>query len=163
MATHNLYLIRHAETLNQLSNQTDFDRELTAKGRRDASNLGKYLKDQKISIDYILSSPAIRTLATCSLINETLLLPKERIQAIDSMYHASPDKLLDLARVTHDEFQHVVILGHNPAISSFTSKLVVRNVDSFVPAMLVCIQFSIESWKELNFKTGKLLFIKSPS
>jgi phosphohistidine phosphatase len=158
-----LYLIRHAETEEKKSGQTDLTRELTLRGEKNAKELGITLKERKILFDVILSSPATRTQATALLLAETIELPAETINVIPSLYSASPDAILSIIRNSHIQHQSVAIVGHNPAISLFARLILKDPIDNFSPGTLVAINFPVSKWDEIQMDTGKLIFIKSPS
>jgi phosphohistidine phosphatase len=158
-----LYLIRHAQTLEKTVGQTDLQRELTFKGKNDATELGKYLYGQKIKLDIILSSPAMRTQTTARLLAESLSLSDEKIITHSKLYHAHSEDMLNITKGIENEFQHVALIGHNPAISAFASSLTKKSIDGFSPCTLAVFQFAAQNWSEIAPQSGNLLFIKQPS
>jgi phosphohistidine phosphatase len=158
-----LYLIRHAQTLEKTAGQTDLQRELTFKGRNDATELGNYLHDQKIKLDAILCSPAVRTQTTAKLMAESLPLSTEKIIITPHLYHANSIDMLNSTRGIKNEFHHVALIGHNPAISVFASSLTKKSIDGFSPCTLAVFQFAAQNWCEIGFKSGSLLFIRQPT
>jgi len=63
----NLFLIRHAETEDNVENRIGGDSKLTEKGREQAAALGTFFKNKKIS--YIFTSAKIRTIDTAKAIS----------------------------------------------------------------------------------------------
>ncbi|RZM26447.1 MAG: phosphohistidine phosphatase, partial [Pedobacter sp.] len=59
-----LILVRHGKAENQLPDSSDFDRKLTNRGRRDATEMAERLKARSIKPSYLFSSPAPRALET---------------------------------------------------------------------------------------------------
>jgi phosphohistidine phosphatase len=157
-----LYLIRHAQTLEKIIQQTDLERELTSKGRNDATELGNFLFDQKIKLDIILTSPAVRTQTTARQIAESLFLSTEKIITISALYHAHSEDMLTITKGIKNEFQHVALIGHNPTISAFASNLTKKNVDGFSPCTLAVFQFTVGNWSDITPKSGNLLFSWQP-
>ncbi len=158
----NLYLIRHAQALEKAISQTDLERELTFKGRNDSIELGNYLFNQKIKLDILLSSPAVRTQNTASLIAESLFLSPEKMLTNDNLYHATPEDMFGIVRSIKSEFQHVALVGHNPTISTFASNLSSKSIDGFSPCTLAIFQFTVQNWCEIAPKIGSLLLIRQP-
>jgi len=73
-----LYLIRHAKSSWDDMNLKDFDRPLNDRGKNDAQEMGKRLKERGIFPDVILSSPDIRALETSKMIARALNFPLEK-------------------------------------------------------------------------------------
>lgn len=158
-----LYLIRHAETADPQPQEVDLERKLTRTGEADALALGQYLIDHNCKVDLILHSDAIRTMQTAQKINESLRLPLQKIRKVPSIYHASPDALLETIQLVENEFTHVAMIGHNPAISRFSQQLAIQEVNNFVPCMVVCLDFAtIRDWDEVKWKQGELRFMQYP-
>ncbi len=93
-----LGLLRHAKSEEEPSIGHDFDRELSAKGRRAAATMGRYIGTKVASFDRVLASPARR-------VQETLNI------ALDAMGKAAPvdradDRRLYLATV--DSIEDVI-------------------------------------------------------
>jgi phosphohistidine phosphatase len=157
--TRTLYLIRHAEAADKLALQSDRDRALTKNGEWDAREVGKYFLKNKIQLDAIHHSPAVRTSQTAKCINESLQLPSQRLISVDAVYHAHSEILLALTRFFDNEYSHVALIGHNPAISAYASELTIEDVPDFSPATVVAIDFEIDGWSDIEFKKGKVKFI----
>ena len=158
-----LYLIRHAETTDPQPQEVDLERRLTRTGAADALALGQYLVDHHCVVDVILHSDAIRTMQTAQKINESLQLPLQKIRKVPSIYHASADALLETLQSVENEFTHVAMIGHNPAISRFSQQLSIQEVNNFLPCMVVRLDFDmINNWDELEWKQGELQFIQYP-
>ena len=65
-----IYFIRHAEA--QSSGISDFERELSPKGKRDAMKLGELLRSRRVAPHLIVSSSAVRALTTAQIIADAL-------------------------------------------------------------------------------------------
>ena len=61
-----LILVRHAKS-DWPENTDDFDRPLAESGLQDAVKMSNFLKNQNITIDKMVSSPALRALNTCEI------------------------------------------------------------------------------------------------
>ncbi len=158
----NLYLIRHAQAHEKAVSQTDLQRELTVKGRNDAIELGKYLLNQKIKLDMMLCSPAVRTHTTALLIAESISLSKQKLVVHPNLYHTNHHDMLSIVRAINNELHHVAIVAHNPTISTFASNLSKKSMDDFSPCMLAAFQFAQPEWSRIDLKTATSLFIKEP-
>lgn len=65
-----IYFIRHTEA--QGGGRSDFERELSPKGERDAMRLGALLRSRCVAPHLIVSSSAVRALTTAQIIADTL-------------------------------------------------------------------------------------------
>ena len=109
-----LILWRHAEAKNPEGAEADTDRELTARGRRQAEKLAEWLRAQPLRD--VLSSPAKRALQTA----QTLGLPVKVKTQLG--VGASTADLLG-AVDWPDHAGAVIVVGHQPTLGRLASLL----------------------------------------
>ncbi|MBL8619911.1 MAG: histidine phosphatase family protein [Myxococcales bacterium] len=63
-----LYLVRHAEAVPEDVAGTDADRWLSARGREHARGLARLLREERVELDAIVSSPLPRAVQTAELL-----------------------------------------------------------------------------------------------
>jgi len=143
-----LYIIRHAKSDWQNEDLEDFDRPLNDKGFKDAKRLALYLKNQNISIDIILSSPALRALSTAKILAETLEFSKNITQN-QYIYEPFVSAIQETLTYIHDEHQVAILVGHNPGVSSLAYMLC-GSKEEMKTASLVEINFDCNSWLDIN-------------
>jgi phosphohistidine phosphatase len=90
-----LFLIRHAKSSWGDTALPDKDRPLDDRGKRDAPKMGKRLAKRDVKPDLILSSPAMRALATAEIIAKKLDYKLEDILVDDRLYASEADDLLN--------------------------------------------------------------------
>lgn len=149
-----LTLIRHAKAEPSLPNQTDFERTLTPRGRKDAKEMARRLKERKLHVDFILSSPAPRALATAEIFAHALKLPANHLATDERLYNAG---VKDLMTVLHEQGKHahIAIAAHNPGIADFADKLSAeRRIDSMPTCAVVTMELPIDAWSELIWDLG---------
>ncbi|MEI9920097.1 MAG: histidine phosphatase family protein [Bacteroidota bacterium] len=105
-----LILIRHAESAEKVTGTTDEQRELTLNGMHQSALSGTFLRD-KLPIDIIFSSTAVRASTTAQIIAEQLGLPADDIVEEINLYQASVGTLFNFIRDT-DQHQNIAIVGH---------------------------------------------------
>lgn len=118
MARHRLLLIRHAKT-----EQGDVDRirQLTDRGRRDATAIGEWLAANDGVPDLVIVSPATRARETWDLAAAGLTTaPPTQID--DAIYSNNVSGLVGIARAVDESVQTAAIVGHNPSIEEFTAR-----------------------------------------
>jgi phosphohistidine phosphatase len=121
-----LWLLRHAKAASDAPwGSDDKQRPLTARGRRDASALGRRLGAEPVELDLdpdavrrpevAVCSAAVRTRQTTDLIAEGMggTLP---VDAYHSLYGADPDLLLQYVREIDEGVRSALVVGHNPTI-----------------------------------------------
>ncbi len=89
-----LFLVRHAKSSRDDPTLPDKERPLNDRGMRDAPRMGERLAKQGAQPDLILSSPAVRALATAELIAKRLDYKVKDIVVDQRLYAAAPDDLL---------------------------------------------------------------------
>ncbi|KAA3438003.1 SixA phosphatase family protein [Rufibacter hautae] len=150
----NLLLMRHATAADKAVEQSDFDREITLYGQRQAGEAGLWLKKQNLVPELILCSTSLRTQMTLEHLLEGLG-QKVPVQMERVIYYGSEHDLLDLAHGVDDEVDTLLLLGHNPTVAFFASTLAHEEV-SFSPASIAHLHFNGYSWENLRAGTCKL-------
>ncbi|MCX7929787.1 MAG: histidine phosphatase family protein [Chlorobi bacterium] len=113
-----LILIRHAKAVSSdEENASDFERELTQRGCRDAERMGQWLRAIVSSIDCMVASPSRRTRQTAEIIAKAwgdASLPIEYDQAL---YLPSLDTVRAVVWALDPAWRTVALVGHNPSLS----------------------------------------------
>lgn len=117
---HRLAIVRHAKA--QEADATDFDRPLAERGRVDASEAGRWLAARGFTPDLALVSAAARARTSYDEIASAAGWDAE-IDASRSLYAADADSALDLIREVPDDVMSLVVVGHNPTVSSLAQLL----------------------------------------
>jgi phosphohistidine phosphatase len=157
-----LYLLRHAQSADKQIGQSDKERELTPTGIKQTIRIASFLLREKTFPDAILSSSAERTRATTTLIADALKIEPERIFFEDELYEASTRTLLQTVAHLENNLQHVMCIGHNPAISYLAEFLTKAEIGEMVPAGMAIIKFNVESWAALMDVNGELVNYLEP-
>ena len=111
--THELLLLRHAKS-DWAVDMDDFSRPLKKRGRRAAKQVGRWLREQHLIPDTILSSPATRALATAQRVCRQLDIDESAIICDPRIYEADAKTLLAVLKNLRHE-RRVLLVGHNPA------------------------------------------------
>jgi phosphohistidine phosphatase len=117
--TRQLVVIRHAKAGEA---PLDIERPLTARGLRDATAIGDWLKTQQVHPDWAVVSPARRARETWQQAADQLDHPPEPV-IDDRIYDNTVDLLFDLVRETPDDVATLVLVGHNPAFGALAYEL----------------------------------------
>ena len=131
----------------------DKDRPLDDRGKRDAPKMGKRLAKRNVQPDLILSSPAMRALATAEIIAKKLDYKLEDIVVDDGLYAGEADDLLNVIHKLGDKLERVMLFGHNPELNELAHRL--SSEITHMPTCAVAeFTFNAKSW--LNIGKAKL-------
>jgi len=161
MMLHSIVLIRHGESADKQANQTDFDRILTVRGAESIHRLGMRLKEEKIFPDGIISSDAVRTVQTTRALSSILETPEPSIHFQHSLYNSPDEKYLDCISGIEKEFGLLMLVGHNPSISSVIGRITGEYSTALHPGQAAFIQL-FRSDVELKPLAGKLIRLIGP-
>lgn len=158
-----LYLLRHAKSSWKYPDIADKERPLNKRGKRDAPAMGKWLKQQTIIPERIISSPAVRTLATISRLTHALDLRGDTIKTDSRLYHGDPSDLLSIIHACPPEVGSLMLVGHNPDLTAFARLLCPAEAPDNIPTSgLFALQFTTEIWREAAAENAAFLFFQYP-
>jgi phosphohistidine phosphatase len=157
-----LFIVRHAKSSWDDPSLNDFSRPLNERGEKDAPRMGKRLKEKEITVDLMISSPAERAIKTCEAMAQVLEYPKGKIREEKKLYHAGADQILEILKSTKEPHDVVMIFGHNPGLTEFANHLLNQTIMNIPTAGVVAGKLKIETWKEIAFGCGEILFFDFP-
>ncbi|WP_339792685.1 histidine phosphatase family protein [uncultured Imperialibacter sp.] len=157
-----IYLVRHAKSSWDFPELDDFQRPLSSRGKSDAPRMGKFLNDQQIHPELVVSSPAERAIKTAKKVAAELGIDKREIITDKSVYHAWPDRLLKVVVELDDQHTSVMLFGHNPGLTEFANQLAAASIENIPTAGAVGISFEVNYWRDIGYEAGKLLFFHYP-
>ena len=128
----NLLLMRHAKS-DWSRNESDQERPLKKRGRRDAQQMGQRLHDRQFSLQTLICSPAVRARETAEIVGRVLGFDLQKIIYLDDLYLASPDTLLGEIQ-THFASGNLMAVGHNPGMTSLVNRLASGRIDNMPTA-----------------------------
>ncbi len=158
-----LIVVRHAKSSWADMGQSDFDRPLNERGKKDAPEMAERLLKDKIVIDAFVSSPAKRAKRTCKAFAEAYGVEKDDISFVEHLYHAPAPVFYEAIKGFNDGNNSVAVFAHNPGITDFVNSLC---NDVHIDNMPTCGVFSVEadvaSWKDFEGAEKRFLFFKYP-
>ena len=116
-----LYLLRHAHAGNPSDWEgPDSARPLSAKGRRQAERVGRFLADRQFDLDAVVTSPKKRALETARLVADALGIGVSEDDRL-----AGPLDLAVIESVAARAGGHrIMLVGHDPDFSDIAASLV---------------------------------------
>jgi len=156
-----LILIRHAKAIQDIT-YNDIDRKLTSRGIENAKQVGKESKKIiKQNHVFITSSTAERAFHTAKLIVDEWTIDKIKIRLNAKLYTFDRNDLEKIIKNSSNEFDTVILFGHNSAITDFVNKFGDIYIENVPTSGLVSIIFDSENWH--GIKKGKTETIIFPS
>jgi len=156
-----LLMLRHAKSSWKNSELADHDRPLNKRGKRDAPRMGELIVREALIPDLIISSSARRAKKTTQLLVEETGYAGEIIFERD-LYAAWPEAYIETLSLIPDEFEAVMVVGHNPGLEDLL-EILTGEVERMPTAALADVSLPIKHWRELSFETkGELVNIWRP-
>jgi phosphohistidine phosphatase len=118
-----LLILRHAKSDWTTAVAADFDRPLAKRGRKAAKVMGRWLGQQGLLPDAILSSPALRARQTVLRLCEAAGVSEKLIRWKPSLYGAEVDNVLQLLAACEADLRRVMVVGHNPELEQLLRHL----------------------------------------
>jgi phosphohistidine phosphatase len=158
-----LYFVRHAKSSWDYKDLSDHDRPLNKRGRTDAQLMGQELLDRKIKLDSLITSSAVRALSTATLLAKELDFDPEKIGAQEELYRITSTELLFFAQALPDEYNCVMLVGHNPTFTELVNLLAPEKTIANLPTAGVAgFSFNVEYWGQISAENAKFLFLDFP-
>lgn len=155
-------VLRHGKSSWDQLDLKDIDRPLLEKGKKRTQKIAKYMKENGIFPDCIISSPASRALETTNIVIEELklsLIP----QISKKLYPGRVEDILDKISALDKSIKHVLIVGHNPVLSELINeKSDTFSLEWLPTSAIVTLNFEIKSWDYILAEKGDCIFYGIP-
>lgn len=107
------------------------------------------LAEREIKPDLLLSSPALRALATAEAIARRLDCRRKAIVVDDRLYACQADDLLEVIRTLGDKHKRVMLVGHNPELAELVCRLS-GEVTEMPTCAIAEFRFDTSSWSGIG-------------
>jgi phosphohistidine phosphatase len=157
-----LLLVRHAKSSWADPGQQDIDRPMNDRGKQDAPDMARRLKQRSIHIDLLVSSPAKRARKTAKLFAEELDIRKDDILVVDRLYLAGHDDFISAITSIDDKYTTIALFSHNPGITSFANSLTDVRLDNMPTASIFAVTANTQTWRTFPDSVKQFLFFDYP-
>ena len=157
-----LLLVRHANSGWQADVKTDFDRKLTKQGNNEANEMANLISRNIVRLDTIISSSAIRAISTAQYFADAFNINFADIKKDIGLYEKGISYIKKMIASQSTSFECIMLVGHNPTFTALTTNLTGEEISSLEPCSVVCIDYNITEWADLENTNGQLLFIETP-
>ena len=157
-----LLIMRHAKSSWGDPAVEDFDRNLNERGKEDAPEMGKRILKKGFKPDLIVSSPARRALKTAKDVARELGYDEKNIEQHFAIYEAAIEDVIHVIRNLEDQYERVIIVGHNPAFTGLVGYLGDALIENMPTAGAALLELNIKTWKQCAQQCGKILWFDFP-
>ncbi len=171
-----LLILRHGKAADQAPGGGDLMRPLTARGRRDATALGRALAAGSVAArpEVVVCSAAVRTRQTAELVVEGAGggVP---VDSLRTLYGADPELVLRYVREIDEEVGCALVVGHNPTAFELAVGLVgaggpaqaetdrrALEAHGFPTCALADLRVEAASWEDVAFGCAELVGVHRP-
>lgn len=153
-----LILIRHAKS-SWDAPLRDFDRPLSSRGIRDAHLVSLAIAEYIPKSYLVWSSPAKRAAETALIFTQNISFPIESIVFREDLYTFDVSELKEIVKSCADEYDNLIVFGHNDAITNFVNKFGHVLIDNIATSGFVVITFETSNWSTIEKGiTNKIIF-----
>jgi len=138
-----LYVLRHGKSSWEQPSIADFDRPLLPKGKRRTAKIAAFLQEKGMIPELIVSSPAKRAAQTARIVADFLNC---KLVFDENLYHAHSAAVADVVTAQSDEINSLMIVGHNPGLTSFANEYMSAGTDWLPTSALAYAAFDSDQW-----------------
>ena len=160
--TRQLYILRHAKSDWSSDAADDFQRPLNGRGIRNARRMGKWMAEQGILPETIISSSALRAWQTAAQVCNGLGVDEIRIQFKSDLYLADLRTLMQTVNNLPSASDSAMLVGHNPGLDQLVAYLASNELplapDGKVMATATLAQLELDGdWTGVTEATATLV------
>ncbi len=156
-----LLLARHAKSDWNQPSKSDFERTLNVRGETDAVQMAELLQQGAYLPVQIISSDAVRALATANKYHAAMK-PEKGLIENHNLYNASLQDIFQLIKNLPQACDTVMLVGHNPGMSEALNYFLPTGVQGMPTCSVGVVQFDIARWSEASGAMGKILAYEYP-
>lgn len=151
-----IYFIRHAKSSWSTQVQKDIDRPLNQRGKRDAPFMADMLVKKGVQIDGIIKSPAQRITETVIPFIKAFSIEEENVLTENQIYEGSIYDILDVVHSAVEDWESIMIFGHNPAMSYVADYFGGKDVVSMPTCGILKVKSKAKDWAAVNASNSKI-------
>lgn len=147
-----LIVVRHGHAIE---GQDDFARTLSTRGIHEVHTSGAALRTRGVHVEHVLTSAAPRA-ATTAVELAPFFGFKGEVEYSRALYLANARTLLDAVTRVDDRVATLLLVGHNPGLSTFVEQLTGERTE-LATAEWRILELDAESWSVVTFGLGRVL------
>lgn len=156
-----LILVRHGKA-DQSKTDVDFDREISTVGHKDSRIIANVVLSKNSKPDLIVTSDAVRAVETAEIFAGVFEIHPQNIAKEHFLYDGyTTGQLTDFIATCSNDYQTIMIVGHNPFISQTGIRLSKNFHQSFPTTGCLSLTFDVDNWL-LEAGSGDIEFFEFP-
>ena len=155
-----LIIVRHCKSSWADLSLSDFDRPLNKRGNIDGELMSNYLREKEKKIDKLILSTSKRTRLTSKYFTEKIHF--DSISYIDELYHASYSDIINIISKVENNFNSVMVIGHNPGLTELINQYTIMNIYNLPTTGVVKVEFKGDKWDRITENKGIIVYKKFP-
>jgi phosphohistidine phosphatase len=156
-----LYLVRHAKALKADDDILDIDRPLHELGVMEAYEMAKLLFRSLEIPHLMISSSATRAMSTALIFQRVLKVPFDKLKVTEKLYEIDINDLYEFVADLDDRYHSVMLFGHNPAFTLFSSKME-PEILHMPTGSVVRFDFEVEKWRHSSYINAEMKLFHYP-
>ncbi len=124
--------------------------------------MAEWLQNQKVSVDLIITSPAIRAVHTALIYAQTLKYPSHRIEINDLLYNGDKGKLIKFLQNSDVRYDSILLVGHDPGLTNLYNHLTKESIDKIPSSGIAGVKLKVKSFGNLKKNSCKSNFLMGP-
>ncbi|HEX2976946.1 MAG TPA: histidine phosphatase family protein [Bacteroidales bacterium] len=158
-----IVFVRHGKAEEEYHGINDFERSLTASGKKISSKMADIFALKEKSPGLFISSPAFRAIETAMIFAAHSEISYDSILLRSTLYfNANAENLMELLSEDAAGYDSVTLFGHNPSFSDMAYELCSGGCDQMPKSGVIGISFNVKSWDEITKGTGKQEYFLKP-
>ena len=155
-----LIIVRHCKSSWADLSLSDFDRPLNKRGNIDGELMSNYLREKEKKIDKLILSTSKRTRLTSKYFTEKIHF--DSISYLDELYHASYSDIINIISKVENNFNSVMVIGHNPGLTELINQYTIMNIYNLPTTGVVKVEFKGDKWERITENKGSIVYKKFP-
>ena len=157
-----IIFFRHGKSDWDATYGRDHERPINNRGREASGRMGRFLADAGQLPDRIITSSAVRACDTLERAAKEGEWGDISTIVTSDLYESSPDAVLDVIRGESDEFDRLLLVGHEPTWSQTISRMIGGGRLKMSTGTMARIDFEVPAWQHVDFNQGVLRWFVPP-
>lgn len=153
-----IYFLRHAHSESNAYIE-DIDRPISVFGKIQAAQVAKDAFDNVEKPEFCFVSSAQRAQETAKYFQDIWQIKNDHFIITSDLYDFQGRVFRNFIYNLSEEWQTVMLVGHNFAISNVVKYFADSHVDPLAPCTMVCIEFDCKEWYSLRKGTVTNIFL----
>ena len=155
-------VLRHAKSSWDNPSLKDIERPLNKRGIKSCKVMAPEILATGCNFKNIFVSPAVRTQQTITKISKNLPKTEIKWKTKKSFYYMNDLNLFKWCRKLSDDFNEIMIVGHNPTMTYFSDYLSKTSIHHLPTCAFVRLELNINNWQDLAANSANLTAFLKP-